>query len=314
MKQKLVKSMILGTVFSVLLTAASISFVCLWEHPTGCLNVLVATAVLLFVFVVFSYVSGTRLAKKLSGSINEMKTGAECAFPELEPLHRKMEEQERLRREMCSDISHEMKTPLTTICGYAEMMENRMVPPEDMPVIAGKMTEESRHLLSMIDHVLACRFSSEEQRSFSMFDMRETVEKVARRLRAPAEEKEIRIIIEGENVPMRGDEKLFEQICYNLMENSVKYTNPRGHVRVTLRSDREGRELIVDDDGKGISEKNQERVFERFFRGDPSHCRDVEGCGLGLPLVKDYAEEMGGTVTLESAVGKGTLVRVFFPL
>ncbi|MGM9568376.1 MAG: sensor histidine kinase [Clostridia bacterium] len=314
MKRELVKSMILIAVVSVLLTAASISFLCLSDNFSGWPKVLPVTAVLLFVFVLFSCYYGSRLVKRLSDSINEMKAGSECDFPELEPLHRKIEEQERIRREMCSDISHEMKTPLTTICGYAEMMENRMIPSEDMPVIAAKMTEESRHLLSMIDHLLECRFSSDDQRCFPMFDMKKTVEKVARRLRVPADEKKIRIIIDGENVRMRGDEQLFEQICYNLMENSVKYTNSRGYVWVTVRAAAEGRELIVADDGIGISEKNQVRVFERFFRGDPSHCREVEGCGLGLPLVKDYTEEMGGRISLESGIGKGTRIRVFFPL
>ncbi|MBQ1251576.1 MAG: HAMP domain-containing histidine kinase, partial [Firmicutes bacterium] len=166
-------------------------------------------------------------------------------------------EEEIRRRDILSEISHEMKTPLTTIRGYAELMENGMVPFEDIPDIAKKMNMESDHLLTMIERVLDSSRKKESSSLVTDIDMLKTASRVAERLESYAQKRSVSVRIEGDAVYLHCEKERMEQICYNLMENAIKYSKKNGIVLVSVGEDREGKYLTVADRGIGISENDQ---------------------------------------------------------
>lgn len=308
-------SVLLIAVLSVLLTAASISFVLGAEifdlyRKVLPISIVVFLVIFLVSFLFLKHSNGEIMAK--ISDLDPQKEDHDKVSSELKPFLMKLEEQEQLRRNMYSDISHEMKTPLTTIRGYAELMENGMVPAEDIAEIAGKMNMESQHLLAMIDRVLESTKKKDMIPEWKEFDMLASAKAVADRLGSFASQKNISVVLEGEAIPILSDEELYEQICYNLIENSIKYTPENGRILISVSEDDKCKTLLVSDNGIGISDRDRNRVFERFFRGDPAHSRDVEGSGLGLSIVKHHADVLGAEIFIDSRLGKGTVVKVIF--
>lgn len=316
MKDKMIKAITVGALLSIWLTVAVLCFVLGVEGGPLLQKVLPVALGMTVLAAVFGYWQGKRLTVTLSRQINAMSAEMPVSgdnLRELQPLQNKINAQEKLRREVFSDISHELKTPLTTISGYAELMEHHMVAEADISAIAGKMSLESRRLLTMIDHVMESGYAGDFAAAFSEMDLKDVVDDVVCRLEVFAREKQIQIVVKGEPCLIVSDRACCERICYNLIENAVKYTDFRGHVWVTVATADDGCELIVADDGVGIDEEYRERVFERFFRADRSHSRETEGNGLGLSIVKNYVTKLGGHITLKSEIGKGTRISVFFP-
>ena len=306
---------ILISTISVMFTSVAVSFVLgadLSEVYCSVIpvSVVILSGVLLGSFVVMKH-SRNRKADKVK-HFDPQKNEEENIPAEYRPLLYKLKEQELYRREMFSEISHEMKTPLTTIRGYAELMENGMVPYEDVSEIAKKMNAESQHLLTMIDRVLESNRKKNATVVLKDVDMLLTINFIVDRLESVASFKNITVLTEGDSVYLNCEEERFEQICYNLVENAIKYSKENGIVRVTVREDENGKYLIVSDNGIGISEQDQNRIFDRFFRGDPSHNRKVEGSGLGLSIVKHHIESMGAEIRIQSELGIGTEVLVKF--
>lgn len=315
MKDKFLNCVFLLVLFSVLFTAASISFVFSVSIHDICSKVLPVTLTILVILTgiylgLMKYFH--RAAEKII-SVNG-KSEMQKDSSEREYFIMEAEKRERTRLEMYSNISHEMKTPLTTIRGYAEMMENRMVPEEDIPNIAAKMNEESCRLISMINHVMDSMRHPETLSSFEneIFEMKEAAAAVAERLRPRADEKNIDISVTGNTLLLDCNRELYDQICYNLIDNAIKYTKDGGNIRICVEATDHGKCLRIIDNGIGISEKDQKRVFERFFRADRSHSRNVEGTGLGLSIVKHYVDILGAELILDSTLGKGTEIRILF--
>ncbi len=226
------------------------------------------------------------------------------------------EEREKLRREFTANVSHELKTPLTSISGYAEIIANGLARPEDVPRFAGSIYDEVQRLISLINDIIKLSRLDEEEGlpQRQQVDLAGLAETVCERLEPEAARR--RIMLERQIAPcsVSGIEQVLEEMVYNLVDNAIKYNRPEGQVRVAL--ERQGAEAVlsVSDSGIGIPESEQERIFERFYRVDKSHSDNIPGTGLGLSIVKHGAMIHHAKISVASQVDKGTTVEVRFPL
>ena len=222
------------------------------------------------------------------------------------------EQGERLRREFTANVSHELKTPLTSISGMAEIMAGGMVRPEDMEGFAGDIYKESQRLIALVEDIIHLSRLDEGVGSLDReeVDLLELARNVAERLQPFARKKQVELTVGGTPLPVAGYPAILEEMVYNLCDNAIKYNRPGGKVVVTV--DQAGR-LTVADTGIGIPAQDRERVFERFYRVDKSHSRAIGGTGLGLSIVKHGAALHNILVELDSELGRGTTVRLVFP-
>ncbi len=225
------------------------------------------------------------------------------------------EQRERLRREFTSNVSHELKTPLTTIYGVSDMIAGGIVKAEDVTGFAENIREESGRMINLIDDIIKLSRMDEEQivDEKTATDLFETAKYVLNRLRPMAEEKKVSLYLEGESCILEGFPSLCDEIIHNLCENGIKYNREGGCVTVTTRKEPGGVLLMVEDTGIGISHEYQSRIFERFFRVDKSRSRKAtDGTGLGLSIVKHAVAQMNGNIQVESTEGVGTKISVIF--
>ena len=221
---------------------------------------------------------------------------------------------EQLRREFTANVSHELKTPLHAISGYAELMKSGMVPPEDMALFSGKIYNETQRLSRLVEDTLRLSRLDEgaEDMRWSQVDLYEVARQAIQAQAATAELEQIRLKLEGSSAKIQAIPQLVSGIVSNLVDNGVKYNRPGGSV--TVRIWQEGADTILEvaDTGIGIPQEHQERVFERFYRVDKSHSKEVGGTGLGLSIVKHAVLILGAKLSLNSKVGKGTTIQVRF--
>ena len=223
------------------------------------------------------------------------------------------ERREALRREFTANVSHELKTPLTAILGTAEILENGMVKPEDIPHFAGNIRREAQRLIGLVNDIIKLSRLDEGDTAapWEMVDLRTMAEEVLRQLAPATEKQQVTMTVEGSVGPVRGVPQIIEEIIYNLCDNAIAYNKPGGSVRVTLTSTPEGERVTVADTGIGIPPELRERVFERFYRVDKSHSGG--GTGLGLSIVKHGAAYLGACIELDSELGKGSIFTLTFP-
>ena len=224
---------------------------------------------------------------------------------------------ERSRQEFSANVSHELKTPLTSISGYAEMMENGMVASmEDIRTFSGSIHKEALRLIALIEDIIRLSRIEEEPRQENLLEpvkMDDLCGAVLESLEPVAQKAGVTMKLEG-NVPaVLGEDSMLSEMVYNLCENAIKYNRPGGSVWVRLEEQAKEICLTVKDNGIGIPEDSQLRVFERFYRVDKSRSKQIGGTGLGLSIVKHVVEFHQGRVELESALGAGTEIRVFLP-
>ena len=226
------------------------------------------------------------------------------------------EERENLRREFTANVSHELKTPLTSISGFAEIIKNGIVKPEDIPRFAGNIYEESQRLVTLVDDILNLSRLDEAdvQLEREDFDLSSLARDVAGRLKASAKKNGVVITVIGDKAEINGVKSIVDEMVFNLVDNAVKYNKQNGRVTVTVDSSSDGTALTVTDTGIGIPQADVDRVFERFYRVDKSHSKEIGGTGLGLSIVKHAALILGAAIELDSTVGKGTIVTVRFPM
>ena len=217
---------------------------------------------------------------------------------------------EQMRREFTANVSHELKTPLTSISGFAEIIKNGFVKPEDIPGFAGKIFEESQRLIVLVNDIIKISQLDEGGIPYDKeeIDLYEMAGEVLDRLEEPAKKRNINLQLLGEHVKIRGVRLILDEVIYNLCDNAVKYNRDNGSVIVRVRRDRRGIQLVVADTGIGISKEHQERVFERFYRVDKSHSKAIGGTGLGLSIVKHGAAFLGAAVNLDSRPDEGTVI------
>lgn len=225
------------------------------------------------------------------------------------------EQRESLRREFSANVSHELKTPLTSISGTAEIMKNGLVKPEDIPYFSGMIYKEAQRLINLVGDII--KLSKLEESDISSqkmpVDLSYMANTIVESLQIEAEKKSVAIETDIEsNCMVMGILSTVDEIVYNLCENAIKYNVDGGKVRVTVRDLESGVVLIVEDTGIGIPYQEQQRVFERFYRVDKSHSKEIGGTGLGLSIVKHGVLTLGADLQLESQEGVGTRITVRF--
>ena len=243
-------------------------------------------------------------------------------YPELEPLLIAMDQQNKekeavsnMRKEFSANVSHELKTPLTSISGYAEIMKNGMVRPADIPLFSERIYKEARRLITLVEDIIKLSKLDEESVELEKQEVNlyELTREVVSRLAPQAAQKNIRMELTGEPVKYNGIRQILDEMIYNICENAIKYNNDNGRVSIWVGDTLEGAKISVSDTGIGIPKEHQERIFERFYRVDKSHSKERGGTGLGLSIVKHGAILHGAKVIVDSEPGKGTRMEIHFP-
>lgn len=221
---------------------------------------------------------------------------------------------ERSRREFTANVSHELKTPLTSISGYAEIMKDGTARPEDMQGFAARIHQEASRLITLVDDILRLSQLDEQVRfpDKEDVDLFALAEDVIGRLQPLAEKSGISMSLEGERIVITGYRKILEEMIYNLCDNAIKYNVPNGSVSVNIRYSDKKPVVSVEDTGIGIPEEHQPHVFERFYRVDKSRSKATGGTGLGLSIVKHGAIIHDAEIALNSSVGTGTKIEILF--
>ena len=222
---------------------------------------------------------------------------------------------EQMKREFTANVSHELKTPLQSIMGSAELLENGLVKSEDQPRFIERIRSEAARLMALIEDII--RLSELDEGAavpMETVDLLSVAKDAADTLQESANKKNVTLALEGESAPIQGAPRLIYEIAYNLCDNAIRYNRAGGHVSVRVQPENGYALLEVADDGIGIPEEHQRRVFERFYRVDKSHSRASGGTGLGLSIVKHAAALHHAEIELKSEVGKGTTIAVRFPM
>lgn len=243
-------------------------------------------------------------------------------YPELQPLLERIEQSNKakeavaaMRREFSANVSHELKTPLTSISGYAEIMKDGLVRPEDMQHFSEKIYQEASRLITLVEDIIKLSRLDEGRVELEKeeVDLYELSREIISRLAPQAAKNRVRLELTGESVKYTGIRQILDEMIYNITENAIKYNNPGGKVSVWAGNTLQGKKVVVTDDGIGIPEDQIDRIFERFYRVDKSHSKERGGTGLGLSIVKHGVILHHGEVHVESKLGEGTRIELVFP-
>lgn len=289
------------------------------------LNVLPVMGGLAVLMVVFALFLARWQTKRLIKPINELDLEHpldNSVYPELTPLLEAMDRQNKekeavsnMRKEFSANVSHELKTPLTSISGYAEIMMNGLVRPADIPLFSERIYKEARRLITLVEDIIKLSKLDEESVELEKEEVNlyELTREIVSRLSPQVSQKNIRMEVTGEPVLCKGIRQILDEMIYNICENAIKYNNDNGRVTVWVGDTLNGPKISVTDTGIGIPKEHQERIFERFYRVDKSHSKERGGTGLGLSIVKHGAILHGAKVNVESEPGKGTRMEILFP-
>lgn len=272
-----------------------------------------------------------RQTKKLIDPINQLDLEhplEHVEYEELRPLLNRVDEQnkqiakqveelkqaEEVRREFSANVSHELKTPLMSISGYAEIIKNGMVRQEDVPEFAGRIYDEASRLTSLVKDIIEISKIDEKsgEMPFELVDLHGLMEDICQNLTLPAKKRNVIITSQGSSAEVYGVRHVLYEMMYNLVDNAIRYNQEGGYVRVILAKEKNQVCFSVEDNGIGIPKEEQERIFERFYRVDKSHSRKTGGTGLGLSIVKHAAALHHAEIRLKSQLGKGTRIEVWF--
>ncbi len=279
---------------------------------------------LALLMLVFALALARWQTKRLIKPINELDLEhplENAVYPELTPLLEAMDRQNKekeavsnMRKEFSANVSHELKTPLTSISGYAEIIMNGMVRPADIPLFSERIYKEARRLITLVEDIIKLSKLDEESVELEKeeVDLYDLTREIVSRLAPQAAQKNIHMEVTGEPVIYKGIRQILDEMVYNICENAIKYNNDNGRVTVWVGSTLSGPKISVADTGIGIPKEHQERIFERFYRVDKSHSKERGGTGLGLSIVKHGAILHGAKVNVESDEGKGTRMEILF--
>lgn len=221
---------------------------------------------------------------------------------------------EQNRREFTANVSHELKTPLQSIIGSADLIESGLVKPEDMPRFIGHIKTDAARLVSLVSDIIRLsQLDENTEMNWETVDALSVAKEALEMVGPIAESRNISLTIKGEPAPLNSVHKLLYDIIYNLCDNAVKYNKEGGFVKIDVKTAGDKVQVAVSDNGVGIAPADQSRVFERFYRVDKSHSRESGGTGLGLSIVKHAVAYLKGSISLESTLGKGTTITVSFP-
>lgn len=289
-------------------------------------SALPAIGIIILVMIVCCVVLARFLTRNLLKPLEEMALNIEGytvkpAYRELEPFadtiraqHEDILKGAKMRQDFTANVSHELKTPLTAISGYAELMENGIVQGEEVKRFSGEIRKNASRLLSLINDII--RLSQldgmEEENGFETLDLEEIARVCVDNLRISAQKHGVSLMFQAEKTVIRGNRELVTELVTNLCDNAIRYNNWGGRVIVTVKGEAEKAVLEVKDNGIGIPKEHQDRIFERFYRVDKSRSKQTGGTGLGLAIVKHIVALHDAALELESEPGKGTKIRVIF--
>ncbi|MGN0242049.1 MAG: ATP-binding protein [Candidatus Weimeria sp.] len=285
------------------------------------LPLLITTAVVLLIFAV---ILSRKTAKDLIRPINTLDLDNPLendVYEELDPLLKRIDEQNKqkdamvnMRQEFSANVSHELKTPLTSISGYAEIIRDGLVKKKDLPDFSNRIYKEANRLLSLVNDIIKISQLDEGEIGLDKetCDLYQMSDDIIKRLNQKAVEYSVHVSLVGTHEKVNGYRQILDEMIHNIIENAIKYNKPDGKVTVTVEKDDGYPCITVKDTGIGIPEKDQERIFERFYRVDKSHSRETGGTGLGLSIVKHAAQLHNAKVNLTSKVGTGTTITIIF--
>lgn len=286
------------------------------------LQILPGMGIIAIVMLTFAALLSNWQVKRLVKPINELDLENPLennTYSELTPLLESMDKQNRekaavanMRKEFSANVSHELKTPLTSISGYAEIMKSGLVKPEDMNTFAERIYHEARRLIKLVQDIIKISRLDEGQAELvkEKVDLYNLAEEIIVRLSPQAEKYKVKVELSGESMVCYGVRPLLDEMLYNICENAIKYNREDGYVMVWVCSTLN--KIVVKDTGIGIPEEEYDRIFERFYRVDKSHSKETGGTGLGLSIVKHAALIHDIKINVESEMGKGTKMEIFF--
>ena len=244
----------------------------------------------------------------------------EVTYRELEPFmetirkqHEDIVKSSQMRQEFTANVSHELKTPLTAISGYAELIAAGMTTGDDTIRFAGEISKSSNRLLTLINDILRLsELDASTEVPMEEIDLYELAEKCVNMLQINAEKQNVTLMLTGKPTKMQANREMMEELLYNLVSNAIRYNRPYGNVVVSVSREDDHVNLTVEDTGIGISQADQERVFERFYRVDKSRSKSTGGTGLGLAIVKHVVQCHGARLNMKSQLGSGTRIEIKF--
>lgn len=292
-------------------------------------------AAAIVITLVLSVFLAVRVSKKVTAPINSINLSnpdERDVYPEIRPLVKRInaqnrqiqkqleelkaehEKQDNMRKEFTANISHELKTPLTSISGYAEIMKNGFVKPEDISRFSGIIFDETQRLITLVGDIINLSRLDENKVGLDKedVDICKICNDVIKRLSSAAKMKNVNFVFSGKSSVIYGAPQIIEEIVYNICDNAIKYNKENGIVKVEITQDSKTCTLSVEDSGIGIPKDEIGRVFERFYRVDKSHSKEIGGTGLGLSIVKHGVAYHGAEIEIESELGTGTKITVIF--
>lgn len=284
--------------------------------------VLVIALGILFVCMGISHYLTKKLVEPIEKlATNIMLVDENNVYEEIRPFVNTIKEQHiniinnaQLRQEFTANVSHELKTPLTAISGYAELIGNGMTGKEDTIRFSNEIHSNANRLLSLINDIIKLSELDEADHQMEMerIDLYKLAENCVQMMQVTAEKQGIRLILQGESTMVMANKGLMDEVFYNLCSNAIRYNKPGGSVTVTVGTKDERPFLSVADTGIGIPKECQERVFERFYRVDKSRSKSTGGTGLGLAIVKHIVAQHNAALHLDSELGEGTTIEIVF--
>ena len=290
--------------------------------------IMLMLAVVTILSMILSKMSTDRIVEPIN-QIDLIHPKKNKTYSELTPLLDKIEKQnmdierqikeikeaENMRKEFSANVSHELKTPLTTISGYAELMKDGLVKPEDMPRFSATIYDEARRLISMIEGIIKLSRLDENrvQLDWENVDLYELAFTIKNDLTRRSQEEKVAVHIRGVHTKIRGVQQILYEMFFNICENAIKYNHKGGEVVFTISKMNDYPIVIVEDTGIGIPKEDLDRIFERFYRVDKSHSNQKKGSGLGLSIVKHGAKFHNAEMEVDSELGKGTKITIIFP-
>lgn len=328
LKETLKKLLAFGLSIIVMTAVIVLGVLHSYIDKTQLLELVIALLIALIVCVILSVVLSFAITKSIITPIEDMSKNLDNienyeTYNELKPFVNALTEQRKKENELnkqkkqfTANLSHELKTPLTSIAGYAELIETGIAKEEDVKPFASTIRKQALRLVSVSEDII--RLSQLEENddsatiSFSSVDVYDIAEKCVKALSVNAELKGITVTLTGESTFIKGNSSLLEEMIYNLIDNAIRYNRENGSISVAVTDNENETVVSVKDTGIGIDEKYQERVFERFFRVDKSRSKETGGTGLGLAIVKHIAKIHDADIEIQSKIGEGTQISVHF--
>ena len=292
------------------------------------IRILPAMGVIAVVMLLIAWILARWQVARLIRPINELDLDNPMendVYEELTPLLMSIDRQNKekdaianMRKEFSANVSHELKTPLTSISGYAEIMKDGLVKPEDMKKFSERIYNEASRLITLVEDIIKLSRLDEGKVELEKeeVDLYQLAREVCSRLAPQANARDIRIEVTGEAVTYKGIRQILDEMVYNICENAIKYNDNEtgGYVHVSLNADHQYFYLKVEDNGIGIPEESLEHIYERFYRVDKSHSREIGGTGLGLAITRSSILMHRGAIKAHSVMGEGTTFDVRIPL